>query len=158
MNSIATILRESRLARFLIPAGVILIVFGLVVLVINTGNRDYVRTEATVTKVELEQEAHTDSSGNRENATYTVGVKYTADGREYEQELYGMSEYKPGDRVTIYYDPADPSRITMTVSLIMPIILIAAGAAAFAGGIVSAVNSVKKYKRMKEQEREWANG
>ena len=46
----------------------------------------------------------------------------------------------------------------MTVSLIMPIILIAAGAAAFAGGIVSAVNSVKKYRRMKEQEREWANG
>ena len=158
MNNLIAILRESRLARFLIPAGLILIVCGIVFFTVSKKNQDYVQTESTVTKVELEEEAHTDGSGNRVEATYVLSVKYAVNGKDYEAELSGMSGGKVGEKMTIYYNPADPSQITQTKSLIIPLIMIAAGAAGLAGGIVSAVNTVKKFKRMKEQEKEWANG
>ena len=157
MNKIATIFRESRLARFLIPAGIILIVFGLIVFGINKQNQGYVKTEATVTGVTLEEEAHKDASGNKVEATYTVTVRYTVEGRDYEGELGGLSKYDVGQKMTIYYDPADPSRITMTISLILPLVLIAAGVAACVGGVTSAANAIKRYRKMKEQEEEWTN-
>ena len=158
MNKIVTILRESRLARFLIPGGIIVIVFGLIFFTASKQNQNYVQTESTVTKVELEQEAYTDSNGDRTEASYFVYVKYTVDGKEYEAELGGMSELKEGQKLTIYYNPSDPTRVTQTKSPLVPIILIAAGIAALVGGIISGINAVKKYKKMKDQEKEWANG
>ena len=158
MNKIATILRESRVARFLIPAGLMLIAFGVIVFIINVKNKDYIKTESTVTRSELEQEAYKDASGNLVDATYIVYVKYTVDGREYEADLPGLPEYKAGEKMTIYYNPADPAQITQTKSIILPLAIIAVGAAALAGGILSGMNAVKRYKRMKEQEQEWANG
>ena len=158
MNKLATVFRESRVARFLIPAGIFLIVFGLIVFGINKQNQGYVKTEATVTSVTLEEEAHKDASGNQVDATYTVTVRYTVKGRDYEGELGGLQKYDVGQKMTIYYDPSDPSRITMTISLILPLALIAAGAVACVGGVVSAANAIKRYRRMKEQEEEWTNG
>ena len=158
MNKIAMIIRESRLARFLIPAGLILIVFGVFFFSASKQNQDYVKTESTVTKVELEQEASTDAEGNTVAATYNVSVKYTVDGKEYEAELGGVSKFKEGDKMTIYYNPSDPSQITQTKSLVIPLIIIAAGIAALVGGIVSGLNAIKRYKKMKEQEEEWKNG
>ena len=52
MNKFATIIRESRVARFLIPAGIILIVFGIIFFVISKKNQDYIETESTIAKVE----------------------------------------------------------------------------------------------------------
>ena len=72
-----------------------------------------------------------------------------------------MGEYnrsKHGNRITIYYDPADPSQITQTKSLIIPLIIIAAGIGACVGGIVSGVNAIRRYNNMKAQEREWSHG
>ena len=158
MNKIITIIRESRLARFLFPAGVMLTVFGVIIFVVNSKNQDYIKTEATVTRVELEQEAYTDANGNRNEATYLIGLKYSVNGRNYESELGGLSKMEEGEKMTIYYNPADPSQITQTTSLILPIALIAAGLAALAGSGISLANAVKKMKRMKEQEEEWANG
>ena len=158
MNDLITIIRESRLARFLVPAGLILIICGIVFTVAAVRSKDYVKTEAVISNVELEEEAHKDSSGNKVEATYVVTVRYTVNGKEYESELGGLSERNVGDKMTIYYDPSDPSRITQSKSPIIPLILVAAGIAALIGGIVSAVNTVKKFKRMKEQERSWANG
>ena len=158
MNKIATILRESKTARFLIPAGLALIVFGIIFFTISKQNQDYIKTECTVTRVDLEAEASTDADGNTVPATYTVFVKYTVDEKEYEAELGGMSKYKEGDKMTIYYDPSDPSQITQTKSLVIPLIIIAAGIAALAGGIVSGIHTIKRYQKMKEQEKEWSNG
>ena len=158
MNKLATILRESRLARFLIPAGIMLVAFGIFFFSASKRNQNYVETQATVTSVELEEEAHTDGSGNRVEATYKAGVKYTAGGKEYESELSGVSKYEVGDKVKIYYDPADPNQITMSKSLIIPLIIIAAGIAMLVGGTVSCINAVKRYNKMKAQEEEWANG
>lgn len=158
MNKIATILRESYVARFLIPAGIILIVCGILFLRATIQSRDYVKTESTVTKVELEQEAYTDANGNHVEATYKVNVKYTVGGKEYEGELGGLSEQKTGEKMTIYYNPADPSQITQTKSPVIPIIMLAGGVAAIVGGIISGINAVKRYNKMQEQEKEWANG
>ena len=158
MNKIITIIRESALARFLIPAGVILIVFGVVFFGASKQNQHYKETEAQVISVVLEEAASTDTNGNRTEATYLLSLKYTVDGKEYETDLSGMSKREVGDRIAIYYDPADPSRITQTKSLIIPLVIIAAGIAAVVGGIVSGVNAIQRYKNMKAQEREWTHG
>ena len=158
MNKIIAIIRESALARFLIPAGVILIVFGVVFFGASKQNQHYIEAEAQVTSVALEEAASTDANGNRTEATYILGLQYTVDGKEYEADLFGMSKYEVGDRISIYYDPADPKAITQTKSLILPLIIIAAGIAAVMGGIVSGINTIQKYKKMRAQEREWTHG
>lgn len=158
MNKLAYFMRESGLARFLIPAGIALIVFGIVFLVVNTQNRNYVKTEATVVKSDIEEEAHIDENDNEVDATYILTIEYTVGGEKYISELDGMREHVQGDKIDIYYDPDDPGSITQTKSLIIPIAIIAAGIAALIGGIASGVNAIKKYKKMKQQEKEWANG
>ena len=158
MNKIITIIRESALARFLIPAGIILIVFGVVFFGASKRNQHYKQTSAQVTSVTLEEAASTDVNGNRTEATYTLGIRYTVDGKEYENDLSGMSKREAGDRIVIYYDPDDPNMITQTKSLIIPLVILAAGIGAVVAGIVSGVNVIRRYNRMKAQEREWSHG
>ena len=158
MNKIITIIRESALARFLIPAGIILIVFGVVFFGASKRNQHYKQTSAQVTSVTLEEAASTDVNGNRTEATYSLGIRYTVDGKEYENDLSGMSKREEGDRIAIYYDPDDPNMITQTKSLIIPLVIIAAGIGAVVAGIVSGVNVIRRYNRMKAQEREWSHG
>ena len=158
MNKIITIIRESALARFLIPAGFILIVFGVVFFGASKRNQHDKQTSAQVTSVTLEEAASTDVNGNRTEATYSLGIRYTVDGKEYENDLSGMSKREEGDRIAIYYDPDDPNMITQTKSLIIPLVIIAAGIGAVVAGIVSGVNVIRRYNRMKAQEREWSHG
>ena len=157
MNKLFTFFRESQVARFLIPLGLILTIFGIVVFSINMKNQNYVKTESTISKVELVEEEHIDANGDSVPATYKVYVKYSVDGKDYEEELGELSgNYKEGEKMTIYYDPKNPSEITQTTSLVLPIIMIVGGIAAFASGIVSGANAIKRHKKMKEQEKEWA--
>ena len=158
MNKIATFLRESSLARFLIPMGIILIVCGIIFFVITKQNQNYIKTEAIVSSVQLVEEAYTDVDGNHVEATYDVGVKYTVDGTEYDEVLQGITKYNIGDKMTIYYNPENPNQITQSKSLIIPLIMIIGGIAALVGGVVSGANALKRYKKMKEQEKGWANG
>ena len=157
MNKLFTFFRESQVARMLLPLGLILTIFGIFMFVINMKNQNYVKTTATISKVELVEEAHTDADGNTVAATYKLSVKYTVDGKEYENELGEMPEgHKEGEEITIYYNPENPNEITQTKSLILPIILTVGGIAALVGGIISGVNAIKRHKKMKEQEKEWA--
>ena len=158
MNKIITIIRESALARFLIPAGILLIVFGVVFFGASKRNQHYKQTSAQVTSVTLEEAASTDVNGNRTEATYTLGIRYIVDGKEYENDLSGMSKREAGDRIVIYYDPDDPNMITQTKSLIIPLVIIAAGIGAVVARIVKGVNVIRRYNRMKAQEREWSHG
>ena len=157
MNKMFTFMRESQTARFFIPAGLILIIFGIVVFVISLNNQNYVKIEATVTNVEETQETNVDSDGTNTTTVYNATVNYIVDGKEYTQTLDNVSKCKVGDKMDIYYNPKDPHQITQTKSLILPIVIIVAGIASLAGGIISAVNAVKSHKKMKEQERSWAN-
>ena len=157
MNNMFTFMRESSVARFFIPAGLLLIIVGVVIFFINVNNQNYVSVESTVSNVQLAQEAYTDTDGNYVDATYNVSIKYTVDGKEYSSVLDNVSKYKVGDKIKIYYNPKDPSQITQTKSLIIPIVMVVAGIASLIGGIISAINAVKKHKKMKEQERSWEN-
>ena len=157
MNKLATFFRESMTARFFIPVGILLIIFGVVIFSINSKNQNYIKIEAVVSNTELVEESHTDENGNTVDDVYNVYVKYTVDGKEYDTELGELSEYKVDDKITIYYNPKNPSQITQSKSLILPIVLIVAGIASLVGGIISGLNAIKRYKKMKEQERSWAN-
>ena len=157
MNKVFTFFRESAPARFLIPLGIVLIVFGVIMFTINKENQNYLKTEAVVSKTDLVQESYIDENNNTVEATYKVYVKYTVDGKEYDEELGELSGYEKNQKITIYYDPKDPSKITQTKSLILPIVIIIAGIVSFIGGIMSGLSAIKKYQKMKEQERSWAN-
>lgn len=158
MNKIFTFMRESSTARFFIPLGIFLIIFGVIMFVINSNNQDYIEIEAIVSNVELSQEEYTDIDGNHVDATYNVAVTYTVDGEEYDAKLEDVSEYKVLDKIKIYYNPKDPSQITQTKSLIIPIVIILAGLSSLIGEIVSLVSTIKRHKKMKEQERNVVNG
>ena len=158
MNKLFTFFRESMTARFLIPLGIILMVFGAFMFIINNKNQNYIKVEAVVSKTELVEEEHTNIDGNTVEATYRVYVKYNVDGTEYEEELGELSgKYEIGKKINIYYNPKDPSQITQTISLVLPIVIIVGGLAALIGGIISGLNAVKRYNKMKEQEKGWAN-
>ena len=157
MNKMFAFMRESQTARFFIPAGLILIIFGIVVFVISLNNQNYVKIEATVTNVEETQETNVDGDGTNTTTVYNATVNYIVDGKEYTQTLDNVSKCKVGDKMDIYYNPKDPNQITQTKSLILPTVIIVAGIASLTGGIISAINAVKRHKNMKEQERSWAN-
>ncbi len=157
MNKLATFLRESATARFFIPLGILLLVFGVIMFVINKGNKDYIKTDAIVSKVELVEESFLDENGNTIEAVYKVFVKYTVDDRVYEEELGELSGYEENEKVTIYYNPQDPSKIVQTKSIILPIGLMVVGISSLVGGIISGMNAFKRQKKMHEQERNWSN-
>ena len=157
MNKMFTFMRESQTARFFIPAGLILIIFGIVVFVITLNNQNYIKIEATVTNVEETQETNVDDDGTNTTTVYNATVNYTVGGKEYTQTLDNVSKCKIGDKMDIYYNPKDPNQITQTKSIILPIVIIVAGITSLTGGIISAINAVKRHKNMKEQERSWAN-
>ena len=158
MNNLATFFRESRTARFFIPLGVILIAFSIILFIIGNQNKDYIKIESTVSKVELSREETIDSEGNTEPAMYKIFVKYTVDGKEYDTELGEMYEKKVGDKITIIYNPKDPTQISQPNSIILNIAMLVGGIASLTGGIISAVNAVKRHKKMKAQEESWNNG
>ena len=157
MNKIFTFMRESQTARFFIPAGLILIIFGIVVFVITLNNQNYIKIEATVANVEETQETNVDDGETNITTVYNATVNYIVDGKEYTQTLDNVSKCKVGDKMDIYYNPKDPNQITQTKSLILPIVIIVAGIASLTGGIISTANAVKRHKKMKEQEKSWAN-
>ena len=157
MNKIIMFFRESITARFFMPLGIILIVFGVIIFGINKENQNYIKTNAIVSRMDLVRESYIDENHNEVEATYNVYVKYSVDGKEYEEELGELSGYKENQEITIYYNPDDPVKITQTKSLVLPIVMILFGFVSFVGGIISGLNAIKKIKKMSDQEREWNN-
>ena len=155
MNGLTRFFRESMAARFLIPVGIILIIFSIFMFFSNNKTKNYIKVEVEVSKVELYEEETTDSEGNKVEALYTVYVKYTVDGVEYEEEYGQFSGYKVGDKKTLVYNPDNPKEISDPPSLLFTLIFLGLGVGFLVGGIISAVNAVKKYKKMKAQEEGW---
>ena len=151
MNKIFTFIRESQTARFLIPAGLLLIITGVVIFIITLNNQNYIKTEAIVTNVEETQETTYDDDGTNITTVYNATLRYTVDGKEYTQTLDNVSKCKIGDKMTIYYNPDNPKQITQSKNIIIPIAIIVGGVAFLTGGIISTVNAVKRNKKMQEQ-------
>ena len=157
MNKMFSFMRESSTARFLIPVGVILIVFGAFMFFIDSKNQNYIKIEATIIDVEEKEDIITDEDGNHTTTIYNVTLSYTVDGKEYTGTLENVSKHKVLDKMSIYYNPTNPNQITQTKSLILPLGIVIAGIISLVGGILSAVNAVKRHQKMKEQERSWKN-
>ncbi len=157
MNKMFTFMRESGPARAFIPIGIILIIFGVIMFIINNKNQNYLEVVSTVSNVVERDAAYLDADGNHVDATYDITIKYTVDDKEYEGTLENVGKYNIGDKVTIYYNPNDPTQITQTKSLIIPMVIIILGIISFVAGIISATKAIKRYKESKKQEEGWAN-
>lgn len=155
MNKIAAIFRESMVARFFIPLGVILIVVSIFLFISDDNHKDYIKIDSTVSKVVLVKEETYDSEGNREEAEYDIYVKYTVDEQEYEEKLGQMYERKIGDKIKIVYNPSNPRDIAQPASPILNIIILIGGIVSLVGGIISAIGAVKRFNKMREQEASW---
>ena len=156
MNKVSTFFRETMLGRFLIPLGVILIALSIFIFVSDEKTKNYIKTDAVVSKVELFEEAYYDGDEHHD-ATYTVYVKYTVEDRTYNEEFGIFSNYKVGDKVTVAYNPSKPNEIVQPGTIIIPIVLLIGGIASLIGGIISVVFAVKKHKTLIEQEKGWKN-
>ena len=141
-NKYARIMRDSGPARFFVPAGLILIVFGVILFGMKTGN--YVRTTGRVTAVT----AGVPDDNN--NATWDIEFTYTADGGRFTGTFAGLTkEYAVGDELEVYYNPENPEQITNTKmgSFLGPVMIVA-GLLAGAFGVFRTVKAFQKSKAL----------
>ena len=157
MNKIFKLFRDYSTASFFVPFGIILIVFGCFIFVVKNNTKNYIETEAIVSKTELYEEEYYDGE-NYHDATYRIFVKYTVDGKEYNEELGILFKHNLGDKVNISYNPEKPSEISQPTSIILPIALILGGIVSLIISILSIVKTFKKNKELKIQEEGWNNG
>lgn len=146
INKYSRFMRNTGPARFFVPLGIILTVFGIILMGMKTDN--YLKTAGTVTSV---TEGDVNEAAD-ETRLFDVAVEYTVEGKQYDgifEDLAG--EFKKGDSIDVYYDPADPGKITNSqMNGLIPIVMIGAGAAAIIFGVWSAVKAFKKSKALDE--------
>ena len=157
MNKFATFFRESMVARFFIPAGILLIVFGALLFVVGNNIKNYLPATATVTSSELAGLGYNDYDGTYHEPMYRTFVTYTtAEGTEYTVDYGETYGYEIGHQLAIVYNPDDPTQISSPPSIVLNICLIVAGVASLIGGIISGVHAIQRHRKMKKQEEEWA--
>ncbi len=148
-NKFARFMRNTGPARVLIPMGVILIAFGILMMVF-LGGGEYLETVGRVSSV---------AEGlNAENQTvYDVGFSYTVDGREYEGSFELSEAYKVGDEIKVFYSTEDPSKSTNTKlgGVIAPA-LIGLGVLALAFGVFKTVKAFRKSSALDQTAKAWA--
>ena len=99
-NRIARFMRNSGPARALVPAGIILLVFGLIMLCMNTGS--YELTTGRITSV--------DPGSDKK---YDVSFTYTVNGTTYEGSFDDIpGEFTVGGPIDVYYNPEKPGNIS----------------------------------------------
>lgn len=141
-NKFARFLRNTGPARFFVPIGLILIIFGAILLGMNSGN-----LEKTVGRITSVTEGLFDEENDQQQ--YDIDFAYTVDGKEYTGHWDGMTKnYKVGDEIDVYYDAEDPAKVTNTRSNLIGIIMIALGALAAAFGIFKTVKAFRKSKEL----------
>ena len=140
-NRIARLMRNTGPARFFVPVGLVLIIFGVIMLGFNTDN--YLETTGRITSVTE------DVYDQNETPQYDVEVGYTVDGKEYSTVFGGMSgTFKVGEVMKLFYDPADPEKTTNSKTGFMPLIIIAVGAASLIFGVYKTVTAFRKSKEL----------
>lgn len=80
--------------------------YGVYFLMMDTSN--WPQIEAVVTSSE---QSTSDDTGNY---TYNTYYEFEVDGVKYEASVNNYTEYAKGDRITVYYDPNDPSTTIMS--------------------------------------------
>ena len=140
-NGIARFMRNTGPARMLIPIGLALVVFGVMLMGFKSEN--FVETTGKITSV-------VENVGPDNQKQYDVGIAYAVDGREYESmfpSLYGS--FREGADIPVFYNPDDPEQITnsKTSPLLAPI-LIALGALSMALGVALTRKAFQKSRAL----------
>ena len=81
--------------------GIASLAYGIYFLTINTSN--WPQVEAVVTS---SREGLSDENSSR---TYDTYHEIEVDGVKYEDSINGYTQFNKGDKITVYYDPDDPS-------------------------------------------------
>lgn len=142
-NQLRRFSSNTAVLRFLLPIGLILIVFG--VMLFNSTPDKYEETKGTVTNVT----AHM----NDDDEVYDIDFEYTVGTQKYSNTFVDMNEAKKvGDEIKVFYDPANPESVSNSKNTgIFGVAFIVIGAAAVAFSIYSTVKSFKKTRQMDEQ-------
>ncbi len=142
-NKFARFMRNSGPARVLIPIGIILIVFGVLMLTMHSG--EYKKTAGTVTEV-------SEGTMDEDKQQYDVSFSYQVNGKDYRSTFYGMPEsYKPGDKIDVYYNVEDPGKVSNSgMNGILAAAMIAGGAVLIGFGTFRTVKAFKKSRELSE--------
>ena len=136
-NKAHRFMRNTGPARFLIPFAIVIIIMGVVMMTMFSGNM--IETTGTVTKVE--ETYDTDNE-----LVYDVYFRYQAKGKSYDNwfpELH--EEYKTGDKIAVYYDEKNPEKISNTKNTkLWAFGMIGVGGLMLAYAVYSLVHSTKK--------------
>lgn len=146
-NKFARLMRNTGPARLLIPVGLILIIFGIILLGFKTDN--YVETVGKVTAVQQ----YIDHTGEDEQTLFDVSFDYTVDGKRCSGSFDGLGKsYNVGDEIKVFYDPENPDKTTNSKAgnIIGPV-CIGLGAVGIIGGVLLAVKAFRKSKELDEQ-------
>lgn len=141
-NKYARFMRNTGPGRFLLPVGIVLIVFGVILFGFKTDN--YLETTGKITSV---SDGVADQEGQMQ---YDLTLTFSVDGKEYETEFMNMGgSYNVGESIKVFYDPADPSKTTNSkMNAIIPFAFIGVGAAALIFGVYMTVRAFKKSKEL----------
>lgn len=117
---------KTNLALLLTVLGVVALIVG-----INIGRKQksYLPVQAEITRIETDHAAGSDDTEHR------VTVRYTVDGKTYE-ELFGyyQDSYEEGKVIDILYNPADPTQtvqanrgMTVYLKILGPVLILFGG-------------------------------
>lgn len=154
LNRFPKFVRDYSTAGFFMLLGIVAIVFSIFYLNFYNKTKNYPTTEAIVTKTELYEEEHYDEDTHYD-ATYTVYVEYTVDGKTYNEEYGIFPNMKKGDKVTVSYNPDKPEEVTQPASNIWLIGSIILSIISLMIACFSIIRTIKKNKKLKLQEMEW---
>ena len=134
-------MRSSGPARFFVPVGIVLIIFGVIMLGMNPDN--YAQTTGKITEV-------TESVFEEDQQQYDVSFTYKVAGKVYEATFGNLSgTFNIGDNITVYYDTKAPERTTNSKpNRFHALILVAAGVAVAGFGVFRTVRTLKKNKAL----------
>ena len=137
-NKLTRLMRNSGPARVLVPIGIILIVFGIIMFLFRPAG-ELVETVGTVTSV-------TEATADGDGKEYDVGFSYTVDGREYQNVFPNLTgTFSIGDAIKVFYDSENPGNVANTKSggFIAPVLIIF-GVLAIAYGISKSARAFKR--------------
>ncbi len=141
-----------------LSAGIIFIIMGLifffVCLFITIDTKKFAETAQETTALITDVEKTRVRRNGKYRTDYDVYVQYTVDGNTYNEELNGSSSLmSEGERITVYYDPANPRDVRKSKSagvqgfaMIFSLVFVVVGVAV---GVVPAVK-LSKRKKLKE--------
>ena len=140
-NKLARFAKNTGPARMLVPIGVILIIFGIILLSFNSGS--FLKTTGTITAV-------TEAGYEDDVLQYDVDFTYTVDGEEHRNSLSDLpGPFAVGDEIDVYYDPENPEKVANSkLGGILAPLFIVAGVAATGFGVYKTMKAFKKSKEL----------